>query len=58
MTAEAAEIPGVAQNTLFRGAARASHALQSGYRLFKRNDLKKFLRQVESSSTSAPKRNK
>lgn len=61
-TAEAAEILGVAQNTLRKWAERGDIPMSrnpaNGYRLFKRTDLEKFLRQVESSGTSKPKRKK
>jgi excisionase family DNA binding protein len=47
-TAEAAEILGVAQNTLRKwaevGAIPMHRNPANGYRLFKRNDLEKFLR--------------
>jgi excisionase family DNA binding protein len=62
MTAEAAEILGVAQNTIRKWAAQGKIPMHrnpaNGYRLFKRSDLEKFLRQVESSGTSKPKRKK
>lgn len=49
-TAEAAEILGVAQNTLRKWAARGDIAMHrnpaNGYRLFKRSDLDRFLRRV------------
>lgn len=49
-TAEAAEILGVAQNTLRKWAARGDVAMHrnpaNGYRLFKRSDLLAFLEQV------------
>jgi excisionase family DNA binding protein len=50
-TAEAAEILGVAQNTLRKWAARGNIPMHrnpaNGYRLFKRSDLEKFLRTIE-----------
>jgi excisionase family DNA binding protein len=62
MTAEAAEILGVAQNTIRKWAAQGKIPMHrnpaNGYRLFKRSDLEKFLRQVESSGSSKPKRKK
>ena len=49
-TAEAAQILGVAQNTLRKWAAEGKIQLHrnpaNGYRLFKRSDLDKFLKQV------------
>lgn len=61
MTAEAAEILGVAQNTIRKWAAQGKIPMHrnpaNGYRLFKRSDLEKFLRQVELSG-SKPKRKK
>ena len=50
-TAEAAEILGVAQNTLRKWAGLGEIPMHrnpvNGYRLFKRSDLEKFLKQVE-----------
>ncbi len=50
-TAEAAEILGVSQNTLRKWAATGTIPMHrnpaSGYRLFKRGDLEKFLARVE-----------
>ncbi|MHB8897497.1 MAG: MerR family transcriptional regulator [Thermoguttaceae bacterium] len=50
LTAEAAEILGVAQNTLRKWAERGDLPMHrnpaNGYRLFKRSDLDKFLKQV------------
>lgn len=50
-TAEAAEILGVAQNTLRKWAERGDIPMQrnpaNGYRLFKRKDLEAFLRKTE-----------
>jgi len=47
-TAEAAEILGVAQNTIRKWAARGDIPMHrnpaNGYRLFKRSDLEKFLK--------------
>jgi len=49
-TAEAAEILGVAQNTIRKWAARGDVPMHrnpaNGYRLFKRSDLEKFLRKT------------
>jgi excisionase family DNA binding protein len=49
-TAEAAEILGVSQNTLRTWAAEGKIPVQrnpaNGYRLFRRADLEKFLRQA------------
>ncbi len=49
-TAEAAEILGVAQNTLRKWAGLGEIPMHrnpvNGYRLFKRSDLEKFLMQV------------
>jgi len=49
-TAEAAEILGVAQNTLRKWAKRGEIPMHlnpaNGYRLFKRSDLERFLRKV------------
>lgn len=50
-TAEAAEILGVAQNTLRKWAERGDIPMHrnpvNGYRLFKRKDLMAFLKQTE-----------
>jgi len=50
LTAEAAEILGVAQNTLRKWAARGDIPMHrnpvNGYRLFKRADLERFLRKI------------
>lgn len=50
-TAEAAEILGVAQNTLRKWAATGAIPMHrnpaNGYRLFKRIDLEKFLMKAE-----------
>ena len=50
-TAEAAEILGVAQNTLRKWAEQGKipmrRNLANGYRLFKRKDLDKFLKQID-----------
>jgi excisionase family DNA binding protein len=52
--AEAAEILGVSQNTLRTWAAAGKIAVHrnpaNGYRLFRRSDLEKFLRQVHRSA--------
>jgi excisionase family DNA binding protein len=49
-TAEAAEILGVAQNTLRKWAAQGKIPMRrnpaNGYRLFKRKDLEKFLKNL------------
>lgn len=49
-TAKAAEILGVAQNTIRKWAARGDIPLHrnpaNGYRLFKRSDLEKFLKKA------------
>lgn len=49
-TAEAAEILGVAQNTLRKWAERGDIPMHrnpaNGYRLFKRSDLDKFLKKT------------
>lgn len=59
-TAEASEILGVAQNTLRKWAEQGKIPMHrnpaNGYRLFKRSDLEKFLRQVESSGIGLRKR--
>ncbi len=51
LTAEAAEILGVAQNTLRKWAARGEIPMHrnpaNGYRLFRRSDLERFLKHVE-----------
>ena len=51
MTAEAAEILGVAQNTLRKWAGRGDIPMHrnpaNGYRLFKRRELEKFLRTID-----------
>ena len=54
-TAEAAEILGVAQNTLRKWAARGDIPMHrkpaNGYRLFKRSDLEKFLKKAAKPVT-------
>lgn len=49
-TAEAAEILGIAQNTLRKWAARGDIPMHrnpvNGYRLFKRSDLERLLRKA------------
>jgi excisionase family DNA binding protein len=49
-TAEAAEILGVSQNTLWKWAATGAIPMQrnpaNGYRLFKRSDLDAFLKKT------------
>ncbi len=51
MTAEAAEILGVSQNTLRKWAEQGKIPMHrnpaNGYRLFKRSDLERFLKKVE-----------
>jgi excisionase family DNA binding protein len=53
-TAEAAELLGVAQNTLRKWAADGAIPMRrnpaNGYRLFKRTDLERFLARVERPS--------
>jgi len=50
-TAEAAEILGVAQNTIRKWAAQGQIPMRrnpaNGYRLFKQSDLEKFLKKLE-----------
>jgi len=62
MTAEAAEILGVAQNTIRKWAAQGKIPMHrnpaNGYRLFKRSDLEKFLRAVEASGNKPPAQKK
>ncbi len=57
-TAEAAEILGVAQNTLRKWAEQGDIPMYrnpaNGYRLFKRADLEKFLRMVERPTNPKP----
>lgn len=52
-TAEAAEILGVAQNTLRKWAEDGRIPMRrnpaNGYRLFKRSDLKRFLLDIEAA---------
>lgn len=59
-TAEAAEILGVAQNTLRKWAEQGDIPMQrnpaNGYRLFKRDDLEKFL--SKASQPSSPRKPK
>ena len=61
-TAEAAEILGVAQNTIRKWAAQGKIPMHrnpaNDYRLFKRNDLEKFLRAVEASGNKSPSQKK
>ena len=61
-TAEAAEILGVSQTTLRKWAEAGKIPMHrnpvNGYRLFKRNDLEKFLRTVEASKTKPPSQRK
>ena len=59
-TAEAAEILGVSQTTLRKWAEGGKIPMHrnpaNGYRLFKREDLDAFLREIEKSSNVAVKR--
>lgn len=59
MTAEAAEILGVSQNTLRAWAEDGKIPVHrnpaNGYRLFRKTDLKKFLREVERSAKKMKK---
>lgn len=61
-TAEAAEILGVAQNTLRKWAKRGEIPMHrnpvNGYRLFRRADLEKFLCGVERPVNAAAKKRK
>ena len=54
-TAEAAQILGVAQNTLRKWAEQGDIPVHrnpaNGYRLFKREDLMRFLKKIDQSST-------
>ena len=56
-TAEAAEILGVAQNTLRKWAKRGEIPMHrnpvNGYRLFRRDDLEKFLKSVARPVSTA-----
>ena len=58
-TAEAAEILGVAQNTIRKWSKQGKIPMRrnpaNGYRLFKRKDLDAFLRKVEKPSSSSRK---
>lgn len=53
-TAEAAQILGVAQNTLRKWAEQGDIPVHrnpaNGYRLFKREDLMRFLKKIDQSS--------
>jgi excisionase family DNA binding protein len=55
-TAEAAEILGVAQNTLRKWASRGDIPMRrnpaNGYRLFKRSDLEQFLKNLDRPTTT------
>jgi len=61
-TAEAAEILGVAQNTLRKWAKRGEIPMHrnpaNGYRLFRRADLEKFLHNIERPVNTAAKKRK
>ena len=58
-TAEAAEILGVAQNTIRKWARQGKIPMRrnpaNGYRLFKRSDLDAFLRKLEKPSSPSRK---
>ena len=59
-TAEAAELLGIAQNTLRKWAERGDVPFRrnpaNGYRLFKRSDLEALLKKIEKpSSNTKPK---
>ena len=60
LTAEAAEILGVSQNTLRTWAADGKIAMHrnpaNGYRLFRRADLDRFLKRVKASRVTGEKR--
>jgi excisionase family DNA binding protein len=59
-TAEAAEILGVAQNTLRKWAKRGEIPMHrnpaNGYRLFRRADLERFLHKVERPVNASAKK--
>ena len=59
MTAEAAEILGVSQNTLRTWARDGTIPVRqnpaNGYRLFRRSDLEKFLREVATPIPTKPR---
>ena len=61
-TAEAAEILGVAQNTLRKWARRGEIPVHrnpaNGYRLFRRADLEKFLHAIERPVNGPMKKRK
>ena len=58
MTAEAAEILGVAQNTIRKWAAQGKIPMHrnpaNGYRLFRRADLEEFLQNTAQPVTPSP----
>jgi len=58
-TAEAAEILGVAQNTVRKWAERGDIPMHrnpaNGYRLFLRKDLERFLKKIEKRVTPKPR---
>ncbi|KAA1258072.1 polar chromosome segregation protein [Rubripirellula obstinata] len=61
LTAEAADILGVSQNTVRTWAKDGKIPVHrnpaNGYRLFKRRDLEQFLKRIERSAiTTSPKR--
>lgn len=62
LTAEAAEILGVSQNTLRAWARDGKIPMHrnpaNGYRLFKRSDLQTFLRKVEHSASRKSSKSK
>jgi len=57
---EAAQFLGVAPNTLrawgAAGKIREFRSPANGYRLYKREDLEKFLRQIEETATRAKRK--
>ncbi len=56
-TAEASQILGVAQNTLRKWAEQGNIPVHrnpaNGYRLFKREDLMRFLKKIDQSSSGS-----
>lgn len=59
LTAEAADILGVSQNTVRTWAKDGKIPVHrnpaNGYRLFKRRDLEQFLKRIERSAKQKPK---
>ncbi|MBB3205479.1 excisionase family DNA binding protein [Rhodopirellula rubra] len=59
LTAEAADILGVSQNTIRTwskdGKIPVHRNPANGYRLFKRRDLEQFLKRIERSAKQKPK---